>query len=84
MQDKRFNQLNEQLKRIVRESLFEEDISIENKDHLVNDLGMDSMAYVDLTVKIEQEFGIPISDKAIRAVTTFQDLIYLVSKTIES
>ncbi|MGD1845580.1 MAG: acyl carrier protein [Salibacteraceae bacterium] len=70
-----------QLKAIVRESVFEEDLEIHPTDHLVTDLGLDSMGYVDLTVKIELTFGIAISDKAIRAVATFQDLVHLITQT---
>ena len=76
-------EIEEQLKRMIKESLLEEDLSISGTDNLVDDLGMDSMGYVDLAVKMELEFGTAFSDKAIRAAATFQDLMKLVLENLE-
>ncbi len=79
------NDTVEELKNILRESLLEEEeLSIQPNDHLVDDLGLDSMGYVDLTVKIELTYGIVLSNKSIRAAKTFQDLVDLVSKQMEN
>ncbi|MEO1259521.1 MAG: acyl carrier protein [Bacteroidota bacterium] len=74
------NEHVEKLKDILRASLLEEELSINADDHLADELGLDSIGYVDLTVKIELTFGIVLSNRSIRAAKTFQDLVNLVSK----
>lgn len=75
--------LEEQLKQLIRESVFEDDLIIDEDSHLVNDLGLDSMGYVDLIVKIELSIGIVCSSQSIKSVETFCELIKLISKELE-
>ncbi|MEO1628395.1 MAG: acyl carrier protein [Bacteroidota bacterium] len=75
--------LEEQLKQLIRESVFEDDLIIDEDSHLVNDLGLDSMGYVDLIVKIELSIGIVCSSQSIKSVETFRELIKLISKELE-
>lgn len=66
------------IKSILRECLMDNDIEIAEEAHLVNDLGLDSMGFVDLTVKLEGEFDIEIPDDESRAIQTFEQVLQLV------
>lgn len=53
-------------------------------DTFVEDLGADSMDMVELTMAIEEEFGVDFPDKEAAKVTTVQDVIdYLADKKID-
>ena len=49
---------------------------------LRNDLGMDSLDYVELDMDIEKEFGITIEDEILEAVRTVKDVFEAVSKLL--
>jgi acyl carrier protein len=42
--------------------------------HLINDLGIESLDFVDIVVTIEKEFGFKVKREEITAVRTLNDL----------
>lgn len=59
----------------------EEEICAESK--LNDDLAFDSLDYVDLAVKLEEEFDIKIEDDAIDEWKTVQDVVDYVDKLLQ-
>lgn len=52
---------------------------VENHLKLVDDLGMDSLDCVELTMELEETFNIEIDEDAMEAIDTVQGLIDLVT-----
>ena len=50
--------------------------------HLLRDLDFDSLDTVELTVGIEERFGIEIPDEELEGVETISDIVLLVFKKI--
>lgn len=65
----------ERLQKILAEQfeIDEEDITL-NSD-LVDDLGADSLDFVDLVMSIEDEFEIEVPDEAIEEIRTVDDAV---------
>lgn len=51
---------------------------------LGEDLGVDSLSLVDLSVRLEERFGIDLSDSDINDSTTVRDLVNLVQRTLDA
>ena len=63
---------------IVEEFEFDPDIMTPDA-HLVNDLGMDSLDFVDLVVVLQNAFGVKLRDEPkVRQINTLGDLHNLV------
>ena len=74
--------MEEKLNEIILKIIDENDINIEFKQidkslHLVDDLGFDSFNLAQLTVEIEEEFGVDIYENGI--VKTVEDIIIALS-----
>ena len=75
------------LKRVIKQisnlwaGIDEEEICAESK--LNDDLAFDSLDYVDLAVKLEEEFDIKIEDDAIDEWKTVQDIVDYVDKLLQ-
>ena len=66
----------EKVKKIIVETLnVKDEAKVTMDDHLVNDLGADSLDAVDIIMGIEDEFGISVSDDAITTIKTVADLV---------
>lgn len=65
----------ERLQKILAEQfeIDEDDITL-NSD-LVDDLGADSLDFVDLVMRIEDEFEIEVPDEAIEEIRTVDDAV---------
>ena len=48
--------------------------------HLVNDLKLDSLDWVDLVVRLEQETGQEITEDELKAIRMIQDILDVVDK----
>jgi acyl carrier protein len=53
--------------------------TITNETSFEGDLGADSLTIVELTMSLEEEFDIHLSDKEVEKVQTVQDMINLVT-----
>ena len=62
----------------------ENDIQPDNEDiHLTNDLEIDSLDQVEITMEVEQAFGIRIEDEESRGLNTVADIVNLVERKLE-
>lgn len=62
----------------------ENDIQPDNEDiHLTNDLEIDSLDQVEITMEVEQAFGIRIDDEESRGINTVADIVNLVERKLE-
>lgn len=65
----------DRIKRIVSISLGVSIADLRPTDHLIADLGADSLDILDITMDIEREFGIEIDDETAARFRTVGDLI---------
>lgn len=55
---------------------------IEDDANLVDDLGMDSLDYIEVVMEIEEKFAIRIDDEKLEPIKTMGELIALVEGEI--
>jgi len=70
----------EKLTEILRDTIGEKDITINEDTVLINDLGLNSLDLVSLACAVEDEFDIEIPDRAIKDIKTVRDVIALIEK----
>ena len=51
--------------------------------HLINDLGIESLDFVDIVVTIEKEFGFKVKREEITEVRTLEDLYTYIEKRVQ-
>ena len=49
--------------------------------NFVDDLGIDSLSMVEITVAAQDKFGVEISDKQLKSLTTVEDVVNFISKS---
>jgi acyl carrier protein len=64
-----------EVKRVIQEQLDVEEASIKPDSRFIDDLGADSLAIVELVLKLEETFGITIPDTESEKIRTVQDAI---------
>jgi acyl carrier protein len=57
-----------------------EESALEPGAHLIDDLGIESLDFVDIVVTIEKEFGFKVKREEITAVRTLEDLYKYIEK----
>ncbi len=67
------------IKEIVNEVVYDQQ-NINDSDRLREDIGMDSLDVIDLSLKIELELGITISDSEAEGFNTVQDVYEVLEK----
>jgi acyl carrier protein len=72
--------INNKVIEIVAEALSVEVDQITPSSNLVDDLGADSLARVELVMQIEEEFDIEISDSDSEKILTVQAIIDYINK----
>ena len=72
--------IEHKVKSIIAEELGIEESNITNNSNLFNDLGLDSLDIVELTVLFEEEFNISIPDEETENLKTVQNIIEYLSK----
>jgi acyl carrier protein len=72
--------INNKVIAIVAEALSVEVDQITPSSNLVDDLGADSLARVELVMQIEEEFDIEISDSDSEKILTVQAIIDYINK----
>ncbi|HEV3471785.1 MAG TPA: acyl carrier protein [Actinomycetota bacterium] len=55
---------------------------VSEQSHLVDDLGLDSLDTVELTLGLEERFGIEIPDTELEGVATVGDAVTLIEKKL--
>lgn len=76
----------EEIQQIINNFLIEE-FEIENSQirpeaHLKDDLGLESLDFVDIAVIVQKEFGITLKGEEMTAIRTLQDLYDYIFSTI--
>jgi acyl carrier protein len=75
-----------EITQIINTFLIEE-FEIEGKQiipgaHLKDDLGLESLDYVDIAVIVQKEFGITLKGEEMTAIRTLQDLYNYIFNTV--
>ena len=68
----------EQVKDALVESLNIDGEEIKLESSLKDDLGIDSLAAVELSLDLETEFDVEISDEELAALVTVEDIVKLI------
>lgn len=68
----------EQVKDALVESLNIDGEEIKLESQLKEDLGIDSLAAVELSLDLETEFDVEISDEELAALVTVEDIVKLI------
>jgi acyl carrier protein len=61
----------------------EKDFSHVNEDHVISDLGIDSLGMLELVGSLERELNIQIPDEKLVGVQTVRQLLELVDERLE-
>ncbi|MBQ1545604.1 MAG: acyl carrier protein [Clostridia bacterium] len=72
----------EKLREILADELELSEDEITMESDLVEDLGADSMAVVDLIMSIEDEFGVEVPDEDVEKVKTIGDAVRYIEAKI--
>lgn len=76
-------QIFEEVKGVLVEVLgLEDDSNIKEDDNIVDNLGADSLDFVELIMKLESIFDIKIEDEDVEKVITVDDLVSLVESNM--
>jgi len=67
---------------IVLEQAPDVEVAIGPTHRISQDLGIDSLTFVDILVKIEQVFDIEFSDRELATVQSVQDILDLVEQKV--
>jgi acyl carrier protein len=65
----------ERVKKVIAEKLSVDEDRITPDARFIDDLGADSLDMVELTMALEDEFGISISDETAQGIMTVQDAV---------
>ncbi len=73
---------NAKVKEIIAEKLSVEMNQITDDAHFINDLGADSIDYVDLVMALEEEYNIEIPEEDSQKIETVKDLINYLNEKV--
>lgn len=69
------NEIMEKVKPIIADKLGIDQEQIKMESNFINDLGADSLGLVDITMALEEEFGMEIPDEEASKLTTVGEMI---------
>ena len=69
-----------QIKEIIYEQLLVNKVDIQFNSEIINDLGADSLDIIEITMAIEKEFSIEISDDDTSKIETVGDLMKVIDE----
>ena len=76
------NEILEKIKKIAKEQKLNVDLSANNKDKSLKELGLDSLAVIGVIVKLENELKIYISDETLGKIQTLDKLVVAIEEAI--
>ena len=59
-------------------------LSVENKDKTLNELGLDSLAVIGVIVKLENELKIHVSDEVLGGIKTLEQLVAAIENAVKN
>ena len=59
-------------------------LSVENKDKTLKELGLDSLTVIGVIVKLENELKIHVSDEALGEIKTLEQLVQVIENAIKN
>lgn len=74
--------VGEKIRKALGEYLRRDAASIAEDDHLRDDLGLDSMAVIELLYKIEETFDFQIPDQDLQGLSTVGDVVRYVNRRL--
>ncbi len=72
----------EKVRELLAEQLEISEDEISMDTHIVDDLGADSLDVVELITSLEDEYGIVITDEAIRELYTVREVVDFIEKLV--
>ena len=72
----------EKLRALLAQQLEISEDKITMDTHIVDDLGADSLDVVELIMSLEDEYGIVITDEAVRELFTVREVVEFVEKLV--
>ena len=70
------------IKKILNEAFFVDEELIKEESKLNEDLGIDSLASMQLILELENEYGIHVENDEVMNIVTVRDVIDLLSKKV--
>ncbi len=67
-------EINKTVKEIINRSLLKP-VEIKLEDRLTEDLGLDSIGYIELSTGLEKAYSVDISDEDIEGFSTVQEVV---------
>ena len=59
-------------------------LSVENKDKTLKELGLDSLAVIGVIVKLENELKIHVSDEVLSGIKTLEQLVAAIENAVKN
>ena len=59
-------------------------LSVENKDKTLKELGLDSLAVIGVIVKLENELQIHVSDEVLSGIKTLEQLVAAIENAVKN
>ena len=59
-------------------------LSVENKDRTLKELGLDSLAVIGVIVKLENELKIHVSDEVLGGIKTLEQLVAAIENAVKN
>lgn len=72
----------EKVRELLAEQLEVSEDEISMDTHIVDDLGADSLDVVELITSLEEEYGIVITDEAIRELYTVREVVEFIERLV--
>jgi acyl carrier protein len=66
---------------LVREFELEPD-ALRPESHLIDDLDLDSIDAIDLSVRLEEKIGVSFSEEDLKSLRTLQDVVDLIHERV--
>ncbi|WP_343191989.1 acyl carrier protein [Buchnera aphidicola (Formosaphis micheliae)] len=77
------NNIDQRIKKILSEQLGIQELNINKNHSITDDLGADSLDFIELVMKLEKEFNIEIPDKETENLTTVQKIIHFIKNNTD-
>lgn len=74
--------IEQRVKKIIADHLGQDATQLANAANIIDDLGADSLDTLEISIELEDEFSIDISDEDFRTLTTVQQTVDYITKRV--